>query len=90
MAEDLEPNLVNSRESKKLDLDGYVFSIEIYRLEADPTRTLEVVDQEGTRHLWDEQFQTDVEALLAAKPAIEAEAPGAFIQGNNIVPYPKT
>ena len=52
MIED-EPNLVTSGKSRHVIIDGFPFSIEIYRLEHDKTRTLEVVDHEGTSHVWD-------------------------------------
>jgi hypothetical protein len=44
MHDDEEPNLVTSCKSKRLSIDGFVFAIEIYRMEADTTWTLEVVD----------------------------------------------
>lgn len=54
MNEDDEPNLVSSGKSKMIVVDGYPFSINIFRLETDTTWTLEVVDHNNTSHVWDE------------------------------------
>lgn len=88
MTENQEPNLVSSGKSRELKIDGYSFSIEIYRLEEDPAWTLEVIDPEGTSHVWDEQFQSDEKALDAAITAIESEGPVAFMRGDNVIPFP--
>jgi len=39
-----EPNLVTSSKSQHVTVDGYPFSIEIYRLEDETEWSLEVVD----------------------------------------------
>ena len=62
MIEDDEPNLVTSGKSNRIVVDGYPFSIDIFRLETDTTWTLEVVDHNNTSHVWDEQFRSDAEA----------------------------
>ena len=82
-----EPNLINSSKSQKVDVDGYPFSIEIYRIETDKTWTLGVVDHEGTSHVWDEQFRTDKDARNAALQAFEAEGAVAFMRGDNVIPF---
>lgn len=87
IADDDEPNLVTSGKSKKIVVDGYSFSIDIYRLEADKTWILEVVDHEGTSHVWDQQFVSDAEAWDAAASAIENEGALSFMRGNNIIPF---
>ena len=51
---DDEPNLVTSGKSQHIVVDGYPFSIEIYRLEDEKIWTLEVVDHENTSHVWEE------------------------------------
>ena len=78
MIED-EPNLVTSGKSQHVIIDGFPFSIEIYRLEQDRTWTLEVVDHEGTSHVWDDQFASDKDARNTAIQAIEAEGVIAFM-----------
>lgn len=88
MIED-EPNLTTSGKSQHVVVDGYPFSIEIYRLETDKAWTLEVVDHEGTSHVWDEQFRSDKDARNAAIQAIEAEGALAFMRGDNVIPFRK-
>ena len=88
MIED-EPNLVSSGKSQHVVVDGHPFSIEIYRLETDKTWTLEVVDHEGTSHVWEEEFNSDKDARNAAIQAIEAEGAIAFMRGDNIIPFRK-
>lgn len=89
MTEDEEPNLVTSGKSKKIVIDGYPFSIDIFRLETDETWTVEVVDHEGNSHVWEEQFTSDVEARDAAINAIETEGAMTFMRSNNVIPFPR-
>lgn len=85
-----EPNLVTSGKSQRVIIDGFPFSIEIYRLDQDKTWILEVVDHEGTSHVWDDQFASDVDARSTAIQAIEAEGAIAFMRGDNVIPFRKT
>ena len=73
MIDDDEPNLVTSGKSKRIVVDGYSFSIDIFRLETDKTWTLEVVDHNNTSHVWEEQFESDAVARDLAVKTIEAE-----------------
>jgi len=84
---DDEPNIVTSGRSERVVVDGLRFSIEIYRLEADPTWTLEVVDPEGTSHVWEEQFVSDKDARNVALKEIESEGAVAFMRGDNVIPF---
>ena len=86
---DDEPNLVTSGKSQHVIIDGFPFSIEIYRLEQDKTWTLEVVDHEGTSHVWDDQFASDKDARNTAIQTIEAEGAIAFMRGDNVIPFRK-
>lgn len=88
MIED-EPNLVTSGKSQHVIIDGFPFSIEIYRLEHDKSWTLEVVDHEGTSHVWDDQFSSDKDARNTALQAIESEGAIAFMRGDNVIPLRK-
>jgi len=88
MIED-EPNLVTSGKGQHVIIDGFPFSIEIYRLEQDKTWTLEVVDHEGTSHVWDDQFASDKDARNTAIQAIEAEGAVAFMRGDIVIPFRK-
>jgi hypothetical protein len=87
MIEDDEPNLVTSGKSKRVVIDGFPFSIDIFRLETDKTWTLEVVDHKGTSHVWEEQFTSDAEARDAAINAIETEGAMTFMRSNNVIPF---
>ena len=84
-----EPNIVNSGQSKRITIDNYAFLIEIYRLEADDLWTLEVVDHDGTSHVWAEQFMSDKEAYSIAVQTIETEGAKTFMTGNNVIPFRK-
>lgn len=85
-----EPNMITSSKSQRVVVDGYVFSIEIYRLETDNAWALEVVDHEGTSHVWDTQFSSDQEAQSAALKALESEGATTFIRGDNVVAFRKS
>jgi len=87
MADEREPNIVTSRKSQRVIIDGFPFSIDIYRLESEKTWTLEVVDHDGTSHVWDDQFLSDKDARNEALKAIEAEGALAFMRGNNVIPF---
>lgn len=87
MTRDNTPNIVNSGKSVSFTVDGYSFSIEIYRLETDRAWTLEVVDHEGTSHVWDDQFSSDTDARSAAISAIESEGAVSFMRGSNVIPF---
>jgi hypothetical protein len=87
---DDEPNLVTSSKSLRVIIECYPFSIDIYRLEADTTWTLEVVDQEGTSYVWDDQFRSDWDARDTAIRALETKGPIAFMRGDNVVPFRKS
>ena len=84
-----EPNIVNSGQSKRITIDNSTFLIEIYRLEADDLWTLEVVDHDGTSHVWAEQFMSDKEAYSIAVQTIETEGTKTFMMGNNVIPFRK-
>lgn len=89
MRDEDEPHLVTSGKSKRLSIDGFVFAIEIYRLEADTTWTLEVVDQDGTSHVWDDTFESDKEAFSVAVAEIERDGALTFMRGSNVIGFPQ-
>jgi len=89
MTDDETPNILTSGKSAKIEIDGYAFSIDIYRLETDQAWTLEVVDHQGTSHVWDEQFPSDGDARDAAMEAIESGGAIAFMRGDNVIPFRK-
>ena len=87
MTEEDEPNILTSGKSTRIVVDGHPFSIEIFRLDTDQAWTLEVVDHEGTSHVWEHQFESDVDARDTATNAIETEGAVAFMRGNNVIPF---
>lgn len=89
MTVDNDPNIVTSSKSQRVMVDGYPFSIEIYRLENEKSWSLEVVDHEGTSHVWDGQFSSDKDARNAAIEALESEGAISFMRGDNIIPFRK-
>jgi hypothetical protein len=48
-----------------------------------------VVDDEGTSHVWDDQFVSDKDAHNTAIQAIEAEGAIAFMRGDNVISFRK-
>jgi len=82
-----EPNLITSSKSQQVTVDGYPFSIEIYRLEDQSEWSLEVVDFENTSHVWDDLFQSDKDARNAAVAELESEGALSFMRGNNVIPF---
>jgi hypothetical protein len=87
MTDEDEPNIVTSRKSQRVIIDGFPFSIDIYRLESEKAWTLEVVDHDGTSHVWDDQFLSDKDARNEALKAIEEEGALAFMRGSNVIPF---
>ncbi|WP_172331815.1 hypothetical protein [Mangrovicoccus sp. HB161399] len=87
MIEDDEPDLVISGKAQHVVVGGYPFEIAICRLEAERAWTLEVVDFEGTSHVWDDRFRSDRDARNAAVEAIESEGAIAFMRGSNVIPF---
>jgi len=83
-----DPNIINSGLSRRVTVEGYNFSIEIYKLENDLKWMLEVVDEEGTSTVWEELFDTDQSALDEVFKSINEEGLSAF-RDNNVVPFPK-
>lgn len=84
-----DPNIITSDKSQRIIVDGLPFSIEIYRLETDPHWTLEVVDCEGTSHVWDDYFSSDKDARNAAVQEIEREGAAAFMRDDNVIRFPR-
>jgi hypothetical protein len=84
---DNDPNLVISSASQKVLVDGQPSSIEIFRLEHEELWTLEVIDRDGTSHVWDDRFASDMDARDRAIADLEAEGAAGFMRGDNVVPF---
>ncbi len=63
--------------------------MKIYRLEQDPQWVLEVVNEAGTSTVWDVLFDTDDEAFAAFRLTVEEEGMEAFLDNNNVIPFPR-
>jgi hypothetical protein len=84
-----DPNIVLSGLSQKIMVEGHEFQIEIYRLEVDPTWTLEVVDEDGTSTVWDDTFDSDQAAMDELMRTIKKEGLSAFRDSGNVIKFPK-
>lgn len=84
------PKIVHSGKEQSFLVDGYRFNIQIYRAEGEKDWLLEVVDFEGTSHVWDERFCSDTDARDTALKALEKEGALGFMRGNdrsNVMPF---
>ena len=85
-----EPNLIESELSRQITIDGHEFRINICRIDTVPQWSLEVVDENGTSTVWDDLFDTDQAALSEVLRAIKEEGASAFLETDNVVPFPGT
>ena len=74
-----EPELIQSPLSQTITRDGHTLQVDIYRLEEEVDWLLEVVNEEGTSHVWDDRFATDQAALDAVHEALDEEGVAAFL-----------
>jgi len=74
-----EPELIQSPLSQTITRDGHILRVDIYRLEEEVDWLLEVVNEEGTSHVWDDRFATDQAALDAVHEALDEESVAAFL-----------
>jgi uncharacterized protein len=85
-----DPTVINSILSRKIQIEGQVFEVEIYRLDiADKDWTLEVIDKRGTSTVWDNLFATDQEALDELMKAVREEGLAAFDGTASVITSPK-
>ncbi|WP_254277515.1 hypothetical protein [Halomonas sp. 3H] len=75
----IEPELIQSPLSQSITRDGHSLQVDIYRLEDEVDWVLEVVNETGTSHVWDDRFATDQAALGAVYEAIDEEGITAFL-----------
>lgn len=74
-----EAVLVDSDLSQEIEIDGYLFEINIFRLEGETTWTLEVVDEHNTSHVWNDTFASDSAALAEAQKELRSMGAEAFM-----------
>lgn len=83
-----EPNLVISGASQRILEEGVAFNVEIFKLEGGVGWTLEVVTEDGTSIVWDDQFEDDQVAFQEAVATIRTEGVAAFVNGgSNVLPF---
>jgi hypothetical protein len=70
--------LINSPLSQQVTLDGKTVTIDIYQGD-DAKWVLEVVDQHNNSTVWDDQFDTDLAALMEALETIKNEGIDSLI-----------
>ncbi|MDW7748626.1 hypothetical protein [Halomonas sp.] len=74
-----EPELIQSPLNQSITREGHSLRVDIYRMEDESTWLLEVVNEQGTSHVWDERFTTDQEALNAVHEALADKGIEVFI-----------
>jgi hypothetical protein len=82
-----EPNLVRSGLSRHLTRDGITVELCIYRLETEPTWSLEVVNSAGTSIVWDDSFSTGEAANAEFLRTIAEEGMVAFLDSAKVIPF---
>jgi hypothetical protein len=68
-----EPDFIKSPLSQSLTRNGLTVRVEIYVDYPSDRWILELVDAQGTSHVWDERFETDQQALDEALRALDEE-----------------
>ncbi|HEY8005566.1 MAG TPA: hypothetical protein VIE66_01895 [Methylocella sp.] len=86
MAEQI-PNLVISSLSGPVTRDDVTVEVDIYRLEHDPTWSLEVVNGAGTSIVWDDRFPSDSDAYQEFLRTVAEEGMQAFLDKGNVIPF---
>nr|WP_276316690.1 hypothetical protein [Halomonas flagellata] len=71
--------MIQSPLSQAITRDGHTLQVDIYRLDEENDWLLEVVNEDGTSHVWDERFAIDQAALDTVHAAIDQEGIGAFL-----------
>ena len=75
MAENID--IIHSQLEQTYSAEGHTVHVQIYR-SSDSQWILEVVGECGTSTVWDDQFETDKEALVEAFVSIESEGIASF------------
>jgi hypothetical protein len=82
-----EPNILHSGLSGEFSQDGITVQVFIYRLEEEPTWSLEVVNSSGTSIVWDEQFGSDDDAHAEFKRTVAEEGMREFLDNGNVIQF---
>ena len=76
-----EPDIIDSPLCRTIERDGISLRVEIYSGD-DRQWILEVVDQDGTSIVWDDQFTTDQAALDELMKTIELEGIQSIVESD--------
>jgi hypothetical protein len=76
-----DPEIIMSPLCQEIEKDGTKIQVDIYRIEGEPGWILEVIDEENASTIWDEPFDTDLEALNAVLTVIERDGIKSFLDG---------
>lgn len=82
-----DPNIVHSGLSGAVSKDGVTVKVLIYRLENDPSWSLEVVNSVGTSIVWDDLFATDDDAFAEFQRTADQEGMQSFLDNGNVIPF---
>ncbi len=82
-----EPNLVTSSLSRHITHDGVSVEICIYRLDTEPSWSLEVVNFAGTSTVSDDLFPTDEAAFAEFEHTVAEEGMVAFLDQAKVIPF---
>ncbi|MGB5337850.1 MAG: hypothetical protein WBO06_02020, partial [Gammaproteobacteria bacterium] len=74
-----DPEIVMSSLCREIIEDGTRIQVDIYRGEDESGWILEVIDEENTSTVWDDQFETDREALDEVMKVVEQDGIRSFL-----------
>lgn len=83
------PNIVKSGLSRHVTKDGVTVELCIYRLEEEPSWTLEVVNGAGTSIVWDDTFSSDDAANEEFLKTVAEEGMATFLDSAKIIRFPR-
>ena len=73
-----DPEIIYSPFCTKFEKDGLIVEVSIFRVETETTWHLEVINEMNTSTVWDDPFETDVDAYNEFLATVEAEGMSAF------------
>jgi hypothetical protein len=77
---DPEPELIESPLNWSIERGGRRLTVNMVRLASERGWSLEVVNDQGTSIVWDEQFDTDRDADAAFRNALASDGFEAFLE----------
>jgi hypothetical protein len=81
---DGSPSIIYSELCCTLTLDGITVDLQIYRLEQDARWVLEVVNDAGSSTIWEDQFDTEQDALKAFEEIVIDEGLKVFLDNGDV------